>query len=158
MRRLLFAASLLALVACGGTGDTSSGALTAAHNSGGFCQQSAAWCGWDLTVTANAVTIGSKGTTDTASGSLTTAGHDELAALVAALPIDSANDDSQTCADAPTTTLDITFETGGARTYSYSCTPGVFTDLGTLVADISGGLISGQGNEYVVVARALRGP
>lgn len=158
MRSLLIALPLLSLGACGaGTDDTSPGVLTSAHSSGGFCQQSAPWCGWDLVLSSDMVTIDSKGTTDSALGSLTTAGHDELAALVAALPIDSRNDTSQTCADAPTMTLDISFETGGAHTYSYSCAAGAFTDLGGFVDEVSGALISGHSTDHVVIAETVAG-
>ncbi len=158
MRSLLIAIPLLSLAACGaGADDTSPGVLTSAHSSGGFCQTSAPWCGWDLVVSGDTLTLDSQGTADSAVGSLTTAGHDELAALVAALPIDTASDTSQTCADAPTMTLDITFETGGAHMYSYACTTGAFTDLGGFVDDVSGALISGQSNGHVVIAETLAG-
>jgi hypothetical protein len=151
-----FATLALALAACSESGSlgTSPGDLNLVEDSGGFCDNNQPWCGHDLTFdhTNQSVRIESRSVPATAFGGLTESGIAEMAALVGDLPVGSPDDLSTTCADAPIIKLHIAFDVGGNRTYQFSCEPGVFAPLGNFAALVAQALISGQGNQFVVVA------
>ena len=154
MTRLIFGA--LTLAACTSSSMdpppvTGPGDIELAETIDSFCDNQSPWCGYDLMFDGTALTITSRSTPATGTGSLTAAGIAELDNLVAAVPYDAPNDESADCLDAPIIRLHVAFDEVGARTFQYACNPGVFAPLGSFVTHIANAVINYESDLFVVV-------
>lgn len=130
---------------------TGPGDMDLAENTGGFCDNQSPWCGYDLVFDGTALVVTSRSTPATGTGTLTPVGLTELDNLIGVLPYDAPNDDSTGCLDAPIIRLHVTFEEVGARTFHYSCEPGVLAPLGSFVTRLANAVINFESDATVDV-------
>ncbi|MFN0252759.1 MAG: hypothetical protein ACKV2T_38145 [Kofleriaceae bacterium] len=149
MTRLLFIA--LALGACASDGpQTGPGDMKLAENTGGFCDAQSPWCGYDLMFNGTSLVVTSRSTPATGTGTLTQKGLADVEALVAEVPYDAPDDNSE-CLDAPIVRLHIAFQEVGERTFQYVCKPGVLQPLGSYVTRLGNAVINFESDDTVVV-------
>jgi hypothetical protein len=151
------AIGVLACSACATTPATSPGDLQTVSNSGGGllpCTASTPWCSFDATYSGSAITIASRTTTMKAHGLLTPAAVDELASLIASIPLATAMEEPTGCADAPIITFTIDFDRVGVRTYHRACEFDNLDALHAFVNNVQGALIPQcTGNARVACAQ-----
>jgi hypothetical protein len=149
MRLALFASPLL-LVACTSAPDTSTGSLTKASDLQFQCDDSAHSssfaCGVSMTFAGDQVTATGLYADQTTGGpgavaTLTPAAADELADLIASLPLSTPEMiHSADCGGAPlrSTQFSIQFDNGEARNYTFEYGSGPAQDLNDFVIDLRG--------------------
>lgn len=149
MTRLTFVALILG--ACtSNEPQTGPGDMKLAENSGGFCDAQSPWCGYDLMFDGTALVVTSRSTPATGTGTLTSKGLLDIEGLVADVPYDAVDDNSE-CLDAPTIRLHIDFHEVGERTFQYVCAPGRLEPLASYVTRLASAVIGYESDDTVTV-------
>jgi hypothetical protein len=152
MTRLAFIA--LALAACtaeGSGGRMGPGEMKLAENTGGFCDPQSPWCGYDLVFDGTSLVVTSRSSDATGTGTLTAKGLTDVDELVARVPYDAPDDESE-CLDAPTVRMHITFDEVGDRTFEYICERGGRLEpIASYVTRLANAVINFESDDTVTV-------